>query len=64
MFWASLRVMRLPLRARRQLCGSFSLSNRMFTEHIDPAEDRIHSAKDDEWNKKILEFFETAGWRT
>ena len=34
-----------------------SLSNRMFTEHIDPAEDRIHSAKDDEWNKKILEFF-------
>ena len=34
-----------------------SLSNRMFTEHIDPAEDRIHSATDDEWNKKILEFF-------
>ena len=34
-----------------------SLSNRMFTEHIEPAEDRIHSAKDDEWNKKILEFF-------
>jgi len=35
-----------------------SLSNRMFTEHIDPAEDRIHSSKDDEWNRKILEFFE------
>ena len=34
-----------------------SLSNRMFTEHIDPAEELIHSAKDDEWNKKILEFF-------
>jgi hypothetical protein len=34
-----------------------SLSNRMFTEHIDPVEDRIHSAKDDEWNRKILEFF-------
>ena len=34
-----------------------SLSNRMFTEHIDPAEDRIHSPKDDEWNRKILEFF-------
>ena len=34
-----------------------SLSNRMFTEHIEPAEDRIHSAKDDEWNRKILEFF-------
>ena len=34
-----------------------SLSNRMFTEHIDPADDRIHSAKDDEWNRKILEFF-------
>ena len=34
-----------------------SLSNRMFTEHIDPADDRIHSAKDDEWNQKILEFF-------
>ena len=35
-----------------------SLSNRMFTEHIEPSEDRIHSAKDDEWNRKILEFFE------
>jgi 2-aminophenol/2-amino-5-chlorophenol 1,6-dioxygenase alpha subunit len=34
-----------------------SLSNRMFTEHIDPAEDRIHSQKDDDWNRKILEFF-------
>lgn len=34
-----------------------SLSNRMFTEHIDPTEDRIHSPKDDEWNRKILEFF-------
>jgi len=34
-----------------------SLSNRMFTEHIDPSEDRIHSAKDDEFNRKILEFF-------
>ena len=30
----------------------------MFTEHINPSEDRIHSAKDDEWNKKILEFFD------
>ena len=34
-----------------------SLSNRMFTEHIDPLDDRIHSAKDEEWNQKILEFF-------
>ncbi|MDC1420178.1 hypothetical protein N8653_05630 [Euryarchaeota archaeon] len=34
-----------------------SLSNRMFTEHINPSEDRIHSPKDDEWNRKILEFF-------
>ena len=34
-----------------------SLSNRMFTEHIDPSEDRIHSQKDDDWNRKILEFF-------
>ena len=34
-----------------------SLSNRMFTEHIDPSEDRIHSQKDDDWNQKILEFF-------
>lgn len=34
-----------------------SLSNRMFTEHIDPKNDKIHSSKDDEWNKKILEFF-------
>tara|TARA_B100001989_G_scaffold252090_1_gene233071 strand:- start:1689 stop:2612 length:924 start_codon:yes stop_codon:yes gene_type:complete len=35
-----------------------SLSNRMFTEPIDPSEDRIHSQKDDDWNRKILEFFE------
>jgi len=34
-----------------------SLSNRMFTEHINPEDDRIHSSKDDEWNRKILEFF-------
>ena len=33
-----------------------SLSNRMFTEHIDPKDDKIHSLKDDEWNRKILEF--------
>ena len=35
-----------------------SLSNRMFTEPIKPEEDRIHSLKDDEWNRKILEFLE------
>jgi reactive intermediate/imine deaminase len=35
-----------------------SLSNRMFTKHVEPENDRIHSAKDEEWNQKILEFFE------
>ena len=35
---------------------AMSLSNRMFTEHIDPKNDKIHSLKDDEWNRKILEF--------
>lgn len=35
-----------------------TLSNRLFTEFIDPSEDRIHSAKDEEWNAKLLEFFE------
>jgi 2-aminophenol/2-amino-5-chlorophenol 1,6-dioxygenase alpha subunit len=33
-----------------------SLSNRLFTDFIDPADDRIHSPKDDEWNRKVLEF--------
>jgi hypothetical protein len=33
-----------------------SLSNRFFTDFIDPAEDRIHSPKDEEWNQKLLEF--------
>ncbi len=33
-----------------------SLSNRLFTDFIDPKEDRIHSRKDDEWNRKVLEF--------
>ncbi len=32
-----------------------ALSNRMWTRFIDPVDDRIHSAKDDEWNRKILE---------
>jgi len=35
---------------------AMSLSNRMFTENIEPKDDRIHSLKDDEWNRKILEF--------
>ena len=35
-----------------------TLSNRLFTEFIDPADDAIHSAKDDEWNRKMLEFLE------
>lgn len=33
-----------------------TLSNRLFTDWIDPQQDRIHSLKDDEWNRKILEF--------
>lgn len=33
-----------------------SLSNRLFTDWIDPADDRIHSLKDEEWNQKLLEF--------
>jgi reactive intermediate/imine deaminase len=35
-----------------------TLSNRLFTEFIEPHEDHIHSAKDEEWNAKLLEFFE------
>jgi 2-aminophenol/2-amino-5-chlorophenol 1,6-dioxygenase alpha subunit len=31
------------------------LSNRLFTEPIDPTEDRLSSLKDDEWNRKLLE---------
>jgi 2-aminomuconate deaminase len=30
----------------------------MFTRRIEPEEDRIHSLKDDEWNRKILQFLE------
>jgi len=33
-----------------------SLSNRLFTDFIDPADDRIHSDKDEEWNQKLLQF--------
>jgi len=32
-----------------------TLSNRLFTEPIDPASDHVSSLKDDEWNRKILE---------
>ena len=35
---------------------AMSLSNRMFTDFVQPEDDRIHSLKDDEWNKKVLEF--------
>lgn len=35
---------------------AMSLSNRMFTAPIEPKDDKIHSLKDDEWNRKILEF--------
>ncbi|MAK77912.1 MAG: hypothetical protein CL992_01340 [Euryarchaeota archaeon] len=35
-----------------------SLSNRFFTDPETPDPDRIHSQKDDEWNRKILEFLE------
>lgn len=34
-----------------------NLSNRYEVADIDPARDRISSAKDDEWNRKILEMF-------
>ena len=36
--------------------AAMSLSNRMFTRRIEPEDDRIHSLKDDEWNRKILQF--------
>ncbi len=35
-----------------------SLSNRLHSDFIDPKDDKIHSLKDEEWNKKFLEFFE------
>ena len=35
-----------------------SLSNRMFTEPIEPHEDRIHSPKDDEWIGKLYKFID------
>lgn len=35
-----------------------TLSNRLHQNYIDPSADQIHSLKDQEWNLKILEFFE------
>ena len=34
-----------------------SLSNRLFTDWIEPEDDHIHSLKDEEWNRKLLQFF-------
>ncbi len=34
-----------------------TLSNRLFTDWVKPEADRVHSAKDDEWNRKILELW-------
>lgn len=49
----------LEARGRRAVAVVVStLSNRLFTDFIDPAEDRIHSLKDEEWNRKVLEFLE------
>ena len=33
-----------------------SLSNRLHNTQVDPKDDKIHSLKDQEWNKKFLEF--------
>ena len=33
---------------------AMSMSNRMFTEFIDASDDKIHSLKDDEWNRRCL----------
>ena len=33
-----------------------TLSNRLFTDWIEPKDDRIHSQKDEEWNQKLLQF--------
>ncbi|MBA2321353.1 MAG: hypothetical protein H0V89_09370, partial [Deltaproteobacteria bacterium] len=33
-----------------------TLSNRIFTEWVDPVDDHVHSPKDEEWNQKVLEF--------
>ncbi len=35
-----------------------TLSNRLHGKFIDPKDDHIHSLKDDEWNRKILELLE------
>ena len=35
-----------------------AFSNRHFTDWIDPKDDHIHSAKDDEWNRKLLELLD------
>ncbi len=35
-----------------------TLSNRLFTDHVAPEDDRIHSPKDDEWNRKLLEMLD------
>jgi 2-aminophenol/2-amino-5-chlorophenol 1,6-dioxygenase alpha subunit len=46
----------LALTGKRAIAIAVTaLSNRMFTSDIDPAEDRVSSLKDDEWNRKILE---------
>ena len=37
------------------VCVVATLSNRLFTDFIDPKDDRVHSLKDDEWNRKLLE---------
>lgn len=41
---------------RAALVAVTALSNRMFTDALPPQGDRISSLKDDEWNRKVLQF--------
>lgn len=44
---------------RKAICVSVTaLSNRLHSEDIKPQDDHIHSLKDQEWNKKFLEFLQ------
>ncbi|MBK8727108.1 MAG: hypothetical protein IPL96_13980 [Holophagaceae bacterium] len=54
--WGKAAAEAVAATGRKAVAVAISaFSNRVFPKRIDPKDDRLYSAKDDEWNRKILE---------
>jgi 2-aminophenol/2-amino-5-chlorophenol 1,6-dioxygenase alpha subunit len=54
--WGKAAAEAVEATGRKAVAVAISaFSNRVFAKRIDPKDDRIYSAKDDEWNRKLLQ---------